>query len=203
MSEKVQSQRVDHRSTPFTLIYTALVILAYLSLSACQQQSDLEMEKSSIDSSISPRTGSASVLLLDSLLRRWVLVTVHGSPVVVDDDGEHEAWIEFGPPCYETGDGHCNEAFDGGWEPSEQRRGRLSLRGFSGCNWFGSEAILEGEHLVAKLVISTERGCGNAGSQEARIQKLLSEKPSLFIQDDKLEIANVMGDRIVAVLSLP
>ncbi len=204
MSENVQSQRVYPWSTPFTLIRAAPVILLCLSLSACPQPSDPKTEMSSIGSdAASPGARSAGLLSLNNLLGRWVLITVNGSPVVMEGDEELEVWIEFAPPCYETGDGHCNEEFDGGWEPSEQRRNRLSLRGYSGCNWFGTEVMVEGGRLVAKPVTSTQRGCGVSGSQETKIQKLLSEKPSLFVQDEKLEVVSVGGDQIVAVLSFP
>lgn len=145
----------------------------------------------------------ATLPTLDKLFGRWVLSTLNDSAVIAAGDEEANAYIEFGPPCYETGDGHCNEVFDGGPNLSERREGRLSLRGYSGCNWFGGEALLEGRHLITRDLISTERECENVMPQEISLQRILSDRPLLFIDNASLTISSETGDRIRAVSSTP
>lgn len=186
-----------------TVIRALVVTFIAIFMLACRQGSAPETDNNVITSSANPVLGSANDLSVDHLIGRWVLTTFNGMPLLIAEGNEPEAWIEFGRPCYEVGDGHCNQTFDGGWEPLEPRRGRLSLRGYSGCNWFGGEAKLVGQRLVAKPITSTERACEHSNTQEVRIQMLLSEESVLIVSDEMLEISSTLGDRLVAIPVAP
>lgn len=179
------------------------ITFCLIMLTACQQESDPTLPTPVIDPNKYPTVETIPTVSLDRIFGRWTLSTLNGSAFQVADEDEPQAYIEFGPPCYDVGDGHCNDAFDGGWEPSEQREDRLSVRGYTGCNWFGSEAILSGSDLISKPVIATQRGCGNIGPQEAQLLTILSEKPMLSTGDGALLISSHAGSQIHTVVSLP
>jgi len=169
--------------------------MCLIPLLACQQESGLTFS----NSVESPLVQEVHVLSQDEIFGKWTLITLDGSEISIVNGDESLTYLEFGPPCYETSSGHCNDAFDGGWEPSAKHNGRLSIRGYTGCNWFGSEAILNGAGLDSKPVTATQRGCGNMGSQETQILSILSGKSVLAIQDGTMSISDEEGGNIGAV----
>lgn len=188
-------------SVRFIVLSAIKIGLVVLTMQACQPNTETEMTQENFDlQNSSPQKRAAASQSLDQIFGRWAFVSLNGAPVIVAEDGgkEEETYVEFTSPCYEVGDGHCNEALDGSWEPSENRFGRLGLKGYSGCNWFGSEAILEGGSLISKAVMSTQRLCSDVMPQEIRIQKILSETPSINFRAGALEFTSAVGDSLVA-----
>lgn len=169
--------------------------MCLITLLACQQESGLTLS----NSVESPLVQEVPALSQDEILGKWTLITLNSSAIPNVYGDEALAYLEFRLPCYEIGDGHCNDAFDGGWEPSEKHNGRLSTRGYTGCNWFASEAILNGASLDSKPVVATQRGCGNMGSQETQILSILSGKSVLVIQDGAMTISDEKRGNIGAV----